>query len=232
MEGVFKLIEGTLLKIVVGQGGGNSVEVKGGQITTKTAAEFGVSIEDNAGTGGGGGSFVYTTSNELLIAAGGGGGASGGFNGVDGQTGTSGTSSVGKDPSKVGKGGSDGQPGECNTVPSSYHGGVGAGWINQGCAKKGLHDGERGGSRAQDWLGGQAGSMNRGNNGGPAPGAVGGFGGGGGVQRIMVRLAAEAGTREAEAALRQIKPVAEEVRIVTLRGVLASVAGIQMLMEK
>ena len=59
---------------MVGQRGGDSVEVRGGQSTNLTAAELGLSVEDNAGTGGGGGSFVYTTSNVLLLAAGGGGG--------------------------------------------------------------------------------------------------------------------------------------------------------------
>ncbi|KAL9961988.1 hypothetical protein ACROYT_G031039 [Oculina patagonica] len=160
--------------------GGNSVEVKGGQKTTKTAAQLGLSVAHDAGTGGGGGSFVYTTRNELLLAAGGGGGASGGYNGVDGQSGTSGKNCVGKDSSKVRKGGTGGQPGECNTVGGNYHGGVGAGWFAQGCARKGIQHGERGGSRAQGWTGGQAGRMNSGNNGGPSPGAVGGFGGGGG----------------------------------------------------
>ena len=58
------------------------MEVKGGQKTTKTAAQLGLSVEDNAGTGGGGGSFVYTNT-MLILAAGGGGGASGGYNGVD-----------------------------------------------------------------------------------------------------------------------------------------------------
>jgi len=180
IQGKFRLTKGTVLNIVVGHRGGNSVEVKGGQSTTKTAAELGLSVEDNAGTGGGGGSFVYTTSDMLLLAAGGGGGASGGYNGVDGQAGTSGTSSVGKDSSHVRKGGTGGQPGECYSAGASYHGGVGAGWYAQGCTRKGNEHGERGGSRAQGWFGGQAGSMNSGNNGGPAPGAVGGFGGGGG----------------------------------------------------
>ena len=180
IEGAFRLTKGTVLNIVVGQRGGNSVEVKGGQSTTRTAAQLGISVEDNAGTGGGGGSFVYTTSNVLLVAAGGGGGASGGYNGVDGQAGTSGTSSVGKDSSRVRKGGTGGQPGECNTEDASYHGGVGAGWIAQGCDRADSRHGERGGSRAQGWTGGQAGDMNSGNNGGPPPGAVGGFGGGGG----------------------------------------------------
>ena len=179
IEGKFRLTKGTVLNIVVGQRGGDSVEVNGGQSTTKTAAELGLSVEDNAGTGGGGGSFVYTTSNMLLLAAGGGGGASGGYNGVDGQAGTNGTSSVGRFSSQARKGGTGGQPGECNNA-GSYHGGVGAGWLALGCDREGSEHGERGGSRAQGWIGGQAGGMNSGNNGGPSPGAVGGFGGGGG----------------------------------------------------
>ena len=142
-EGTFGLTQGAVLNIVVGQRGGDSVEVRGGQSTTKTAAELGLSVEDNAGTGGGGGSFVYTTSNVLLLAAGGGGGASGGYNGVDGQAGTNGTSSVGKSSSRVRKGGTGGQPGECNTAGGYYHGGVGAGWFAQGCDRKGSQHGER-----------------------------------------------------------------------------------------
>ena len=180
IEGKFSLTKGTVLNIVVGQRGGNSVEVKGGQSTNKTAAQLGLSVEDNAGTGGGGGSFVYTTSNALLLAAGGGGGASSGYNGVDGQAGTSGTSSVGKVSAQVRKGGTGGQPGECNNASASYHGGVGAGWYAQGCARAEKQHGESGGSRSQGWTGGRAGSMNSGYNGGPVPGAVGGFGGGGG----------------------------------------------------
>ena len=179
-EGTFRLTKGTVLNIVVGQRGGNSVQVKNGQSTTQTAAQLGLSVQDNAGTGGGGGSFVYTTSNTLLLAAGGGGGASGGCNGMDGQKGTSGTSSVGKESSQVRKGGTGGQPGECNTVDGNYHGGVGAGWYAQGCDRVGSSHGERGGSRVQGWIGGQAGRRNSGNNGGPPPGAVGGFLGGGG----------------------------------------------------
>ena len=180
IEGKFRLTKGTVLNIVVGQRGGNSVEVKGGQNTTQTAAQLGLSIENNAGTGGGGGSFVYTSNNVVLLAAGGGGGASSGYNGVNGQAGTSGTSSVGRNPSQTRKGGSGGQPGECNTAGGNYHGGVGAGWYTQGCARAGKQHGERGGSRAQGWIGGRAGSMNSGYNGGPTPGGVGGFGGGGG----------------------------------------------------
>ena len=179
-EGIFTLNKGTVLNIVVGQRGGDSVEVKGGQSTSRTAAELGLSVEDNAGTGGGGGSFVYTSVNSLLLAAGGGGSAHAGYNGVDGQAGTSGTSSVGKDSSHVRRGGTGGQPGQCNSEGGNYHGGVGAGWLSQGCVRKGSEHGERGGSRAQGWVGGRAGGMNSGYNGGPPPGAVGGFGGGGG----------------------------------------------------
>ena len=179
-EGVFTLNKGAVLNIVVGQRGGDSVEVYGGQNTTSTAASLGKSVEDNAGTGGGGGSFVYTASNVLLLAAGGGGGASAGYNGVDGQSDTNGTSSLGTSSSRVGSGGTGGQPGQCNTAGGNYHGGVGAGWFAQGCARAGSEHGERGGSRAQGWVGGRAGGMNSGYNGGPPPGAVGGFGGGGG----------------------------------------------------
>ena len=128
IEGKFRLNNGTVLNIVVGQRGGDSVEIEGGQSTSQTAAQLRKSVEDNAGTGGGGGSFVYTTDNVLLLAAGGGGGALGGYNGVDGQARSSGTSSEGKDSSQVRNGGTDGQPGECNSEGASYHGGVGAGW--------------------------------------------------------------------------------------------------------
>ena len=148
-EGIFTLNKGTVMNIVVGHRAGDSVEVKGGQNTTSTAAALGLSVEDNAGTGGGGGSFVYTTSNVLLLAAGGGGGASSGYNGVAGQSGTNGTSSVGYDSSQVRNGGTGGQPGQCNNVGASYHGGVGAGWFAQGCARAGSEHGERGGSRTQ-----------------------------------------------------------------------------------
>ncbi|XP_068735657.1 LOW QUALITY PROTEIN: uncharacterized protein [Montipora capricornis] len=127
----------------------------------------------------GGESFAYTTSNELLLAAGGGGGASSEYNEVDGQAGTRGSNSVGRYSSRNRKEGSGGFPGKCNSAIASYHGGVGAGWLAQGCVRAGQSHGERVGSRAQGWVGGRAGAMNSGYNGGPPPGAVGGFGGGG-----------------------------------------------------
>eukprot|EP00794_Sanderia_malayensis_P005223 gene5223-5879_t len=179
MQGVFSLTAGTVLKIVVGHRGGDSVEISGGQLTTSTAASLGKSIEDHAGTGGGGGSFVYTSENVLLVAAGGGGGGTAGWNGVAGSNKTNGTRSVGKTEDQRGTGGQDGKAGQC-CAAGSYPGGTGAGWIEQGLPRASADHGERGGSRAQNWIGGHAGTMNSGNNGGPAPGAVGGFGGGGG----------------------------------------------------
>ena len=130
-EGIFTLNKGTVLNIVVGQRGGNSVEVKGGNSTSRTAAELGLSVEDQAGTGGGGGSFVYTTSNVLFLAAGGGGGASAGYNGVDGQSGTSATSSVGTDSSRVRSGGTGGQPGSQVSVTMQMLVGMGE-WVRVG----------------------------------------------------------------------------------------------------
>ena len=76
------------------------------------------------------------------------------------------------------EGGTGALPGECNTARGNYHGGVGAGWYARECTRKEKEHGERVGSRAQGWIGGQAGGMNSGNNGDPPPGAVGGFGGG------------------------------------------------------
>ena len=147
-QGTFSLNVETVLNTVVGQRGGDSVEVKGGQSTNLTAAQ----LELYAGTWGEGGSFIYTPNNELLLAAGGGGGASNGYNGVDGQAGTIGTSSVGRDSNAIYGGGTGGQPGQCNNNPETadYHGGVGAGWLGEGCTRVGPEHGERGGSRAQD----------------------------------------------------------------------------------
>ena len=180
MQGLFYLTKGTVLQLVVGQKGDNSVEIQGGAKTTKTAAELGIFVEDNAGTGGGGGSFVYTSDNNLLIAAGGGGGASAGYSGRDGEDGPAGSKSRGSSSPQSRNRGTGGQPGECNSAGASYHGGVGAGWLGRGCSRQGSSHGEPGGSRGQGWFGGVAGYMNSGNNDGPAPGAVGGFGGGGG----------------------------------------------------
>ena len=50
VEGTFVLFNQTVLSIEVGQRGGDSVEARGGQTTTQTAAELGLSVEDNSGT--------------------------------------------------------------------------------------------------------------------------------------------------------------------------------------
>lgn len=71
IQGIFHLSKGTVLNVVVGKRGRKSVEIEGRQRTTKTAAELGMSVEDNAGTGGERGSFVYDINNSLLIASGG-----------------------------------------------------------------------------------------------------------------------------------------------------------------
>lgn len=108
---------------------------------------------------------MYKINNSLLIEAGGGGGASGGYHGKDGQAGTDGTSSAG--PFKYSrKGGKQGNPGECNKNGGNYHGRVGAGWLDKGCARAGTSHGEGGGSRLQGWVGGLAGRMKSGNYGG------------------------------------------------------------------
>ena len=179
-EGIFTLTEGTVLSIVVGHRGGDSVELEKRQSTNKTAGELEPSVAEKAGTGGGGGSFVYTSSNVLLLAAGGGGGASAGYDGVNGQAGPNGTSSVGADSSDSRSGGTGGLPGECDNESIYTSGGVGAGWFAWSCETGSDRSGENGGSRDKGWVGGNAGLYNRGENGGPPPGAVGGFGGGGG----------------------------------------------------
>ncbi|XP_048583957.1 loricrin-like [Nematostella vectensis] len=159
--------------------GGDSVEILGGRLTNSSAKELGETVEDKAGTGGGGGSFVYTSTGTLLLAAGGGGGVSNGLVGVDGQVSENGTASHGFKPIYSRGGGTNGNPGVCNTAGGNWHGGVGAGWNGAGCYRTSTVHGEAGGSRAEGWLGGRAGGMNSGYNGGPPPGAAGGFGGGG-----------------------------------------------------
>ena len=156
------------------------MEVRGSQPTNKTAAELNSSVAEKAGTGGGGGSFVYSSSNVLFLAAGGGGGASAGYNGVNGQSGPNGTSTIGAESSHSRSGGTGGLPGKCNNEAIYTSGGVGAGLLPWSCETSSDRSGENGRSRDKVWVGGNAGLKNRGNNGGPLPGAVGGFGGGGG----------------------------------------------------
>lgn len=43
IQAIFQLSKGTVLNVVVGKRGGNSVEIKGGKYTTKTAVKLGMS---------------------------------------------------------------------------------------------------------------------------------------------------------------------------------------------
>ena len=188
------------------------MEVKGGQSTKQTAAQLGKSVKENAGTGGsGGGSFVYTTADVLLLAAGGGGGASGRYNGVDVQADSSGTRSVGKESSRVRNGGTNGQPGECNREGGHYHGGgVGAGWFGRGCTRLGFSHGERGGTRAEGWIGGKVGGLNSGINGALYRSS---WGKGVALQELMGHQLEVLGTLGEAVVLMNTKPEAEEARI-------------------
>uniref|UniRef100_A0A1I8G307 receptor protein-tyrosine kinase n=1 Tax=Macrostomum lignano TaxID=282301 RepID=A0A1I8G307_9PLAT len=167
--GNFSLSVGVQLSIVVGQAGGPS------QSSSYSSG------------GGGGGSFVYRTSdNELLMAAGGGGGASYGYS-VDVST------MSGLQPERTGTGGANGQPGsndQSTADTNSNPGGCGAGWLGKPtAARTSTEYGDRGGSRADGWVGGRAGDTS------PADG---GFGGGGGGGAAAIKGAA--GPAEATAA--------------------------------
>uniref|UniRef100_A0A1I8IW22 Myosin motor domain-containing protein n=1 Tax=Macrostomum lignano TaxID=282301 RepID=A0A1I8IW22_9PLAT len=165
------LTAGTQLSIVVGQMGGS------------TPLEF-------EGGGGGGGSFVYRMGDQLLLlAAGGGGGACFNKDGRPGETGVNGSDSVGN-VEHTGFGGTNGQPGSNNpasTPSESNHGGCGAGWLGRAVSpRRSSVDGERGGSLADRWVGGNAG------DGSVCDGGFGG-GGGGGSRTSSVKGTAGAG---------------------------------------
>ncbi len=114
MSGSFTFSAGTVLKIIVGQMGGNTQGVPA----------------DNAAPGGGGGSFVYINATDPtpLIAAGGGGGG-GRFPGsLDANTTTSANVAFIGAP-----GGINGNGGGVNAgIGSSYWAGSGAGWLTDG----------------------------------------------------------------------------------------------------
>jgi len=162
MEGNFDLTEGTLLRIIVGQRGGD-----GAQTGLVDAGQ------NNAGGGAGGGSFVYfnSTDSTPLIAAGGGGGAESPDNGRNGTSSTSGTDSTPDSRGNVGPGGTNGNPGANDPGGASYHGGPGAGWNGRSTRRDSGDHGE-GGYSFPSWEGGRAGPDNA--------DARGGFGGGGG----------------------------------------------------
>uniref|UniRef100_A0A1I8JE11 PE family protein n=1 Tax=Macrostomum lignano TaxID=282301 RepID=A0A1I8JE11_9PLAT len=152
------LAAGTQLSIVVGQAGGK------------------VHTDEYASGGGGGGSFVYRTlDNGLLMAAGGGGGASYQY---DSEAGNNATGSVGtEDPNQMGIGGANGQPrsNDQSTAASERNPSLVAaepvGLASPPPPAASISYRDRGGSRADGWVGG---------SGGKGSLADGGFGGGGG----------------------------------------------------
>ena len=159
MKGDFVLSAGQVLKVIVGQRGGNP----------DPAAN-----NSSGGSGGGGGSYVFhnVTDPFPLIAAGGGGGLGAGNtfreNGLPGLTTISGGSNA------TGNGGIDGQGGETSDPSNPYYNsGGGGGWLSDG--QDGTNPGVAGGGKAprNGAIGGHAGR--------PTYSAIGGFGGGGGT---------------------------------------------------
>lgn len=187
MKGTFSLTAGTVVKVVVGQKGGDSLNV------------------DNAAPGGGGGTFVWNnadTSNPLVAA---GGGAGGSRNDVATKHATITTSANHSQCSS--NGGTGGNGGGVNTGGNSYWAGGGAGWLTDGtggnnataysytAGTEGAQGGRRplagaiGGTRYNDSTdeggdggfggGGGGGSDNMGTGGG------GGYSGGGGCNSVV-----------------------------------------------
>jgi hypothetical protein len=156
--GTVSLTEGHIIRILVGQLGGNWGGYGGSQ------------------GGGGGGTFVYNqTTSTLLIAAGGGGGAlySGSRNSdIDANTGTSGKGGWnGSGGSSIGGGGTNGTGGACYL----NSGGGGGGFSGNGGTSS-YQVGGNNGTGGTSFLNGGQGAI-YGN-------ALGGFGGGGGADWV------------------------------------------------
>ncbi|XP_078614316.1 uncharacterized protein LOC144883596 [Branchiostoma floridae x Branchiostoma japonicum] len=156
IRGTFQLQKGEVLKILVGQEGGEN--------------------KSNGGVGGGGGTFVTKTDNTPLIVAGGAGG--GNYMGKrnpnsDGTTATAGQYSSGGRRNFAG--GSDGKGAKQGN--DDYAGGGGGGLLTDGASGKvhfGGTDGSYGGEGGKAFVNGGVGGRGVHNN------AEGGFGGGGG----------------------------------------------------
>lgn len=167
MEANFTLSQGQVLRILVGQRGGD-LRVSTGDV-------------DNAAPGGGGGTYVYLNANDTfpLIAAGGGGGGTKTANtNKDASTGTSGQNSQ-----TLSNGGTSGNGGTSNAGGSSWWAGGGAGWLSDGTGGNnstnysftaGTQGAEGGRSPRNEGRGGLR------YNDGIDEGGDGGFGGGGG----------------------------------------------------
>ena len=164
------LTQGHVIKILVGQQGGNL------NFTTGWAG------------GGGGGTFLYNqTTNQLILAAGGGGGAGKGdpsqynftLNGGDASAynNTAGGSGISCPQSwcSIGAGGTNGNGGQAGGAPVNEGGAAGAGWNSQGTT------GTYGGGIGQTFNQGGLGGVNQTAYGTWNSSSNGGFGGGGGA---------------------------------------------------
>jgi hypothetical protein len=164
------LTQGHVIKILVGQQGGN------------------LAFSTGWAGGGGGATYVYNqTTNQLIVAAGGGGGAGKGdpnqynftLNGGDGSvySNTSGGTGINCPQSwcPAGNGGSNGTGGFAGGSPSNDGGAAGAGWSSQGTT------GTYGGGIGQTFNQGGLGGVNQTACGNWTSSSNGGFGGGGGA---------------------------------------------------
>lgn len=148
MLGVFELAEGTRLKIMVGQMGGNTVTL-------------------NQGSGGGGGTFVAKTDNTPLIVAGGGGGASRNYEYGHGDGGDAPVTNTG-----TGAGATSGTYGNGNGAGFIGNGESALSFINNGIGGGQYHGSNYG---ASGGFGGGAGDSNHlGGGGGGYTGGIGG----------------------------------------------------------
>ena len=164
------LTQGHVIKILVGQQGGN------------------LAFSTGWAGGGGGGTFVYNqTTNQLIVAAGGGGGAGKGdpnqynftLNGGDGSVynNTSGGTGINCPQSwcSAGSGGANGAGGLAGGSPNNQGGAAGSGWNSQGST------GTYGGAIGQTFNQGGLGGVNQAACGNWTSSNNGGFGGGGGA---------------------------------------------------
>lgn len=156
--GDFNLTAGHVIRMMVGQAGGD------------------ISRTDRGG-GGGGGTFVFNVSTgTLLVAAGGGGGAGNYLNGTAKHASTGGTGQTGTVNGTAGAAGPNGAPG------SQYAGG-GGGYSGNGTNPQYISQGNAfGTSYTNGGLGGYSYQVNEGGDGGygAGAGAYAGAGGGGG----------------------------------------------------
>ena len=168
MKGTFNLTEGEIIKIMVGQKGGNRSSTGG---TNETEG------------GGGGGTFVAKSDNTPMIVAGGGGGSGSASNGLNASTSTSGVAggSSGSGDGGINGGGGGGAAGGA-AGNGSTPGGTGS-YCSYGAGGGGFYS--RGGYNCDGTVGSQGSSFLEGGIGGAGGegrgDAEGGFGGGASV---------------------------------------------------